>query len=261
MLLKIALFQSKILLGQPEANLQKVITHAQTAASAGCDLLILPELCLHGYDRKSIQDQSEFHLPLVFPTLAEIAIKNRILISGTFVEIENATLFNTQVMIDSKGQLLKSYRKTHLFKKLNEDRFFSSGNQVQVVDTTWGKVGLAICYDLRFPEMFRAMMRQGVEGYIICAEWPLARINHWKTLLQARAIENQAWVAACNSTGLTGKVEFGGSSAVITPWGDTTTAGSEEELMIASIDLDHVQQVRSENPFLLDYRDDILSSE
>ncbi len=258
MQLQIALYQSKIILGQIEQNLEKIKAQIQSAANKGCDLILLPELCLHGYDRKSIQEAGTYHLPHILPLLNDLAVTNQIALAGTFVEEENGNFYNTLVFMDAQGQILQTYRKTHLFKKLNEDRFFLAGRSTCVMDTKWGKVGMAICYDLRFPEMFRAMMRQGVEGFIICAEWPVARINHWKTLLQARAIENQAWVAACNSTGATGKVEFGGSSSVITPWGDSTTAGSDEELMIASIDLEHVHKVRAENPFLEDYREDIL---
>lgn len=257
MKISIAMWQSNIRFGEPAENLSQLSIQAQIASQSQADLLLLPELCLHGYHKSTIINSTEYHLPAILPHLSEIARKNHMAMAGTFVEDEGDHRFNTLLLLDSSGNLLAKYRKTHLFKKLNEDKFFIPGNSLTIVDTDWGRIGLAVCYDLRFPEIFRSMMRQGAEGFLVCSEWPTARINHWKTLLQSRAIENQAWVAACNCTGISGQVEFGGASSVITPWGDITTAGDQEELLFASIHTDQVQLIRSENPFLEDYREDL----
>lgn len=257
MKINIALSQSNIQFGDPEHNFAFLSEQAAQASVRQADLLLFPELALHGYHRASITDAVDWHLPHLLTRLQDLARTNHVALAGSCVEEADGHRFNTMVFIDSAGNLLGKYRKTHLFKKLNEDKFFLPGNDLTVVDTDWGRLGLAICYDLRFPEIFRAMMRKGAQGYLICAEWPSARINHWKTLLQARAIENQAWIAACNCTGISGKVEFGGASSTVTPWGEISTADNKEGLIFSTIHTEQVDEIRAENPFLDDYRGDL----
>lgn len=253
--LKIAIWQQHILFGDGAANLSQLLVQAQVAAAAGADVLLAPELTLHGYHRASIESVGNLPLPEIQATLAEAANRNRIAIAGSFVEEDAGTTHNTIFYVHADGTTAGSYRKTHLFKKLNEHKFFTAGDSLTVVDTPFGRIGLAICYDLRFPEIFRAMMRAGASGYLLCAEWPAERIHHWQALIQARAIENQAWVAACNCTGLTGKVEFGGHSMIALPGGESICAGAEEQLWIQTIPLGVVEDIRASHPFLEDYRE------
>ncbi|RPI21282.1 MAG: carbon-nitrogen family hydrolase, partial [Chloroflexota bacterium] len=173
-------------------------------------------------------------------------------ICGSFVEEQDGTRFNTMIYLDQQGRLLTKYRKTHLFKPLHEHRFFHPGDSVTTVDTVFGKLGLAICYDLRFPELFRAMLAKGVKGFLICAEWPVERIEHWQTILKARAIENLSWIAACNCTGKSGKVAFGGSSLFVSPWGDSLMQLEGESCQTIEFDPAVTDQVRLANPFLDD---------
>jgi omega-amidase len=256
--LKIAIWQEHIQFGDGRANLDGLREMARQASLDGADLLLVPELALHGYHRASITGAKEMHLPQIQSDLGAISRQEKIAIAGSFVEQHDGFAYNTMVYIHPDGTLAGAYRKTHLFKKLNEHTFFQPGNDLTVLDTPFGRIGLAICYDLRFPEIFRAMSRAGATGFLISAEWPAERIHHWKALLQARGIENQAWVAACNCTGLTGKVEFGGNSMIALPGGDVLCAGADEQLWQQTIQLDQVNEIRKTNPFLEDYRDGLL---
>jgi predicted amidohydrolase len=126
------------------------------------------------------------------------------------------------------------------------------------MELPWGLTGIAICYDLRFPELLRRYAVQGAKLIIIPAEWPIERIDHWRALLQARAIENQAYIVATNSAGKTGDKIFGGHSAVIDPWGKVMVElGEQPGLATVDIDLDYVDTVRARIPVFEDRRTDI----
>jgi len=250
--MKLTLAQYPIEVGQPEINLAKVESIIRQASHEGSDLVLLPELCLHGYHSECIKSNSTYHLPGLVPALAELARISRLAISGTFVEEDKDQRFNTMVYIDSRGQLLGKYRKTHLFKPLNEHRYFHSGDQFTTLQTEFGKLGLAICYDLRFPELFRAMVADGVEGFLVSAEWPIERISHWQAMLRSRAIENLSWVAACNCIGGTSKTTFGGSSQFFTPWGESLVQLEGETSQTIEFDPGLSRKIRAENPFLED---------
>ncbi len=252
--MKLTIAQYQIQHGQPSENLAIIHTLAGKAHADQSNLLMLPELCLHGYHSNSIKLDSQSHLPAILPVLGDICRKYSLDICGSFVEEEEDTRYNTMIYLDQQGRLLAKYRKTHLFKPLNEHRFFHPGDAVTVVDTAFGKLGLALCYDLRFPELFRAMLAQGAKGFLICAEWPVERIEHWKAILKARAIENLAWIAACNCTGTTGKATFGGSSFFVTPWGDTLAQLDGETSQTIEFDPAITEQIRLANPFLDDRR-------
>ena len=131
------------------------------------------------------------------------------------------------------------YRKIHLFRLFDEHKWLGEGEAPTMMDLPWGRAGLSICYDLRFPELFRRYaVEHGAELILICAEWPLVRVEHWRALLIARAIENQCFVAATNSCGDTGGTVFGGHSMIVDPWGAVIAeAGEDESLVTAEVDL------------------------
>lgn len=250
--MKISIAQYSIEFGKPHRNLDLIRQFAQSARNVGSDLLILPELCLHGYHKQSIIDNSQYHLPNILPILSEVAIENKLGIIGTFVEAVGDTRFNTLIHLTEDGNLLSSYRKTHLFKPMNEHLFFSAGDQFEVSISQAGKVGYAICYDIRFPELFRRMALKGAEIFFIPAEWPAERIDHWIALLKARAIENLAFVVGCNCIGLIYKTNFGGNSIVVTPWGEVIFQTDQDGIHTIDIDLKEVRAIRKDKPFLED---------
>ncbi len=112
------------------------------------------------------------------------------------VDLGSGKIGNTGLLFDPEGKLVAEYTKLHLFRLMSEDRHLHAGNSVVVAQTQWGSTGLAICYDLRFPELFRGHTLAGAKVILLVAEWPHPRLAHWQTLLRARAIENQGFMFA-----------------------------------------------------------------
>ena len=154
------------------------------------------------------------------------------------------------------------YDKIHLFRLMDEHLWMSAGSNTTHADLCDVKTGLAICYDLRFPEIFRHYALNQVNLILIPAEWPIIRIEHWKILLKARAIENQCFIAAVNTVGKSGSNTFGGSSAVIDPWGNVLIEGSQqdESLLNVEIDLSEISKARNTIPVFEDHRPEIYSN-
>jgi predicted amidohydrolase len=128
---------------------------------------------------------------------------------------------------------------------MEEDKYLVRGDEAPVLDLAWGRSALAICYDLRFPELFRKYALNGARIVFLMAEWPYPRLTHWETLLRARAIENQSFLVACNRVGESKEWAFFGHSAIYDPSGELIAgAASEETLITAEVDLDYVDEVR-----------------
>ena len=179
-------------------------------------------------------------------------------VGGTLLEAEGGQAYNTFALFDTEGDLRAAYRKVHLFRLMGEDRWLASGDRFVTVDLGWGTAGLATCYDLRFPEMFRALVAGGATILLVPAAWPEVRAKHWSLLLRARAVENQCFVLGCNCTGSGKGQDFAGLSAVIDPWGDVCAeAGSAPGLVTAAIDPGLAEQVRSTLPALSDRRPEL----
>ena len=141
---------------------------------------------------------------------------------------------------------------------MKEAQYLAPGKAGALLELPRGCAGLAICYDLRFPELFRRYALEGARLMILPAEWPHPRRMHWCTLLRSRAIENQCFVAACNRVGTTEDVSFFGASAVIDPWGETLIEGGETEaLLTVRIDLDTVEATRAKIPIFADRRSEL----
>jgi predicted amidohydrolase len=153
------------------------------------------------------------------------------------------------------------YRKIHRFRLLQEEIWLEAGDRLVLAQTPWGKVGLSICYDLRFPEMFRPYFIAGANLILVVAEWPERRISHWTKLLQARAIENQAFFAGVNKVGFSQGVKLGGCSAIVDPWGVPIIEGNDEEaLLTTQIDLHDCEKARRSIPVLRDRQPSIYAN-
>jgi predicted amidohydrolase len=141
---------------------------------------------------------------------------------------------------------------------LEEDRYLKSGSQIKCLETPWGRLGLATCYDLRFPEIFRRYALENAEMILLSAEWPAKRIEHWKLLLRARAIENQVFIAAVNKTGISQGAKLGGNSSVIDPMGEILVQGDDQPgILIAEIDPEQVRRTRNWMPVFQDRKPDV----
>jgi predicted amidohydrolase len=183
--------------------------------------------------------------PSVVETLQEWAQEHDVVLVGSLPEVEGSSIFNTSFVLDSDGSIAGKYRKVHLFTLHGEDRHFGRGDSTLVCSTKAGKLGVMICYDLRFPELARRLALDGAEILCVSAQWPDSRVEHWSLLLRARAVENQLFVVGCNGCGKEGKLQYAGHSAVISPLGRVLAEGrGGEEVLAASVDLQEITDFR-----------------
>lgn len=260
-LLKISLAQMDVKLGQPQENLAAVGRFAQEAAAVGSQLLVLPELWATGYDLEHAAAYATGLDEGVFAETAVLAQKHNIHIIGSSLsKVGEGKFGNTAVFCNNNGAILADYSKIHLFRLMDEHQFLNAGDTLSIAETTWGKMGLSICYDLRFPELFRRYALADCVLTFVPAEWPHPRQAHWRTLLRARAIENQMYIVACNRVGQSKETVFCGHSCIIDPWGERLLEGGEaEELLTAEIDLEKVTAVRRTIPVFKDRRPTIYA--
>ena len=264
MQLTIALAQMYITPGRPDLNEAEARRLAARAAAAGAGLLLLPELWPTGYD---LVHAAAYSAPLDgghFALMADIARAHHFHVLGTALEANPAGRpYNTAALYTPGGHRAASYRKVHLFAPLGEVEHLSPGDALPVFDLPWGRTALAICYDLRFPEMWRRYMQAGAQLILIPAEWPIPRVEHWRLLLRARAVENQLFVVGCNRAGggSDSQHPFGGHSAAVDPWGKVLVEGDlEPGLFLATLDLEEVDRCRRLFPWLDDRRPDVYES-
>jgi len=251
---QVASIQLEIVGGEPKA--ERIERAAALVESlAGADLILLPEAWNVGYfdfDRYAAEAET-----LEEETVSRLGAAARAagawLLAGSIIERDGDRLFNTSVLLDRAGEVRATYRKIHLFGYGSlERRLLTRGGDVVVCDTELGGVGLATCYDLRFPELFRAMVDQGAELFLIASAWPYPRVEAWRVLNRARALENQAWLISANCVGATGP-GFCGRSMVVDPWGTAVaSAGDRSTILQAEIDVGAAAAARADFPALND---------
>lgn len=245
----------------PHDRWNRVVQLVKAERETGADLVILPELWVAGgFDYKHWTSHAE---PIAesepVAALEEVrtgAAPEMWLHFGSYVEsAPDGTLYNTSVFRGPDG-VRAQYRKIHRFGfSEGEATLMGAGEELVTVPSPWGTLGLATCYDLRFPELFRGLVDKGMEHLVMCSAWPERRIEHWRVLLKARAIEDQVFVFATNCVGTNGGVALGGRSAVIDPWGNVVAeAGTGEEILRVDVDPALVAQTRSALPVLKDRR-------
>ena len=228
------------------ARAREVVTEAKRH---GAELVVLPEMCTTGFtmdpaqaerlDGPGVRGLSAIARGAGVAVLAGVAIR----------EADGAEdrAVNTAILFGRDGAQHAMYRKQRVFAYAGEDKVYTPGRESSVVVLGGVRVALFVCYDLRFPELFRAVARD-VDAMVVIANWPAARRPHWDLLIRARAIENQCYVAAVNRVGTGGGLTYDGGSAAYDPWGErlTSTRG------IVTIDTERVRAVRTEFPFLRD---------
>lgn len=259
----VTLVQMEIARGKPELNRAKV--QSLTAPLKRFDrepgLVVLPELFSTGYlVQGDLGDARGEHAwvssaPEDRKFLAELARRLNAWVAGTTIETGagEKRFRNMSLVFAPDGTEAVHYRKIHPFSFGGEDRLFHRGEEIVTFDAGPWHVQPTVCYDLRFPELYRAGSLRGAHLILVQANWPEARQSHWETLLRARAIENQAYVAGVNCTGSQEKLVYVGGSLIVSPKGETLAhAGAEEGLVKARLDLDHVKQWRRQFPALRD---------
>ncbi len=256
--LTISLGQMDIALGQPRLNLAKVQELTAEARRRGSDVVLFPELWATGYDLENAEQYATGLDEGFFAELAALAKENAIHICGSLLSVQNGRYYNTAPFFSPEGKCLGHYSKIHLFRLMDEDKYLTAGQAAPVFDLPWGKSAIAICYDLRFPELFRRYALAGARIIFLPAEWPYPRLEHWRTLLQARAIENQMFIVACNRVGESKGERFFGHSAIYDPWGRLVVeSGDSEVLLTARVDMTLVEETRQAIPVLTDRRPEL----
>ena len=249
--LSVGLAQLSFEWGAPEENFQKVKGWIKAAAAQDLELLLLPELWASGYDLANSAQYAAPRQKGLFRQMKELALETGLVLGGSLLEQDQSGVYNTFYLYGP--DLEAYYRKIHLFRLLEEEKWLKAGSHLTTLTWKGVKMGLATCYDLRFPEMFREYAVRGVELVLLVAEWPESRIVHWQKLLQARAIENQLFLAAVNKVGTSQGQLLGGKSALVDPWGDVVAGGgSGEGLISGEINLNQVEKARRWIPILQD---------
>lgn len=258
--MKVALIQLDIACDAKQENHRRAEGLLKKAADAACDLAILPEVFDTGFSGNIATVAREGANTIEF--LAEMAQTYQLSLVAGFAEPADdlQQCYNASTAIDRKGQELARYHKIHPFSFTKEDRYFVPGNRLVTCTIEGISTGLFICYDLRFPEIFRCVAGD-VQMMVLVANWPTSRQEHWETLLKARAIENQCMVVGVNRTGTDQNgLEFPGASHIYGPFGkEIVCTCVTEELLIADIDIHEVPRIRRQFPFLQDRRPLTLS--
>lgn len=251
-----AAIQFNIALGDVQANLEQAVAGLRRAREKGARLAVLPEMWSTGYAYRHLTELAE-ETPQVVEALKQQTAELQMVVVGSLPEKQDGRIYNTAYVIDHGGEA-GSYRKLHLFSTMREDRFLAAGDKTLVVPTAVGRIGVATCYDLRFPELFRKLALDGAEILCLPAEWPKPRQEHWRTLLRARAIENQVFVAAANCCGWQGKLDFFGMSLLIAPRGEILAEGGEvADELVAEFDFAELNDYRAQIPVYQERRADI----
>jgi len=262
--MKVAAAQISCSLGDTKANLTKVRDFSERARDAGAKLILFPEMTDTGYSMSVIQAHASSWSDGFVPGLQKIAAELSIAIVCGVSEREGASIYNSLVFVNQHGENAAKYRKTHLYAvaPVGEQKCFAPGDTFASFDLGGLRFGFSICYDLRFPELYRRLVtEQNVGAFIISSAWPFPRLEHFRTLALARAIENQSYVIASNRVGKDGELWFCGSSAIIDPRGVVITSASadREELIHADVSEDLVRSVRDRVESLAHRRRDLYS--
>jgi len=239
----------------PEKSLAKSEIFIRHAAASGADIICFPEQFATGWDPCSPSNVENID-DRIIPTLQRYAREAGICILGSFRERFTPGPRNTSVAIGSDGRILTTYSKIHLFTPAHENRTFTSGTGLGIFSVGSLTCGIAICYDLRFPEVFSAYARSGVKVVFVPAAWPASRIRHWELFISARAAENQMYIVGINTTGKTPVDTYSGGSLTADPHGMIISrAHDAEQLIFIDLDPTVVDTARSSFPVGSDRKD------
>ncbi|MDD6212895.1 MAG: carbon-nitrogen family hydrolase [Clostridiales bacterium] len=258
--MKIKLIQMDMKLGEPEYNYRHGEILVCRAAEEGADVICLPETWNVGFfpkeNLKELADRDGKKTYHLLETLASKYSVNLVGGSAALYHSRENRVTNTGMIFHRSGEMAASYDKVHLFSNMGEDRYFHPGNQIKTFSLDGIKCGMVICYDIRFPEWIRKTVLEGIQLLFVSAQWPESRLNHWRILNQARAIENQVFVAAVNSCGRGEGVRYAGHSMIVDPVGNILAEGGDkEEILTADLDFSQLGAIRREIPVFDDRRE------
>lgn len=259
--LNVALLQMDIAIGEPELNFAKLsdMLEQAVAAEKKPDVIVCPEMWNTGYALDRIRDIADRDGERTKATVSAFCRKHGVnVVAGSVASLSADGTHNTIYAFDREGNEIGEYSKIHLFRLMDEEKYLAPGDKAGELAVDGVPAGMMICYDIRFPELARKLALGGAKLLFVPAEWPHPRLHHWRTLLMARAIENQMFVVACNRVGTSGTTSFFGHSMVIDPWGEIIVEGDEtERILTAELDLAVVDNVRSKIPVFADRRPEL----
>ncbi|KQL54292.1 nitrilase [Heyndrickxia shackletonii] len=251
--MKISIYQMEIIPGNPPENIRKVHAWIEKEVELSePDIIVLPEMWTTSYTLENIHVYADDNGQSTVPFLKTMAKRYNVnIIGGSIANKVEGKIYNTSFVINRQGEVIYQYDKVHLVPMLNEPIYLEGGKKVpEVFELDGIKMGLIICYDLRFPEIIRPLALEGAEVLFIVAEWPIDRLSHWRNIQITRAIENQLFVISCNNVGSYQSVTYGGNSMVIHPSGVTLKEGSttDEETLNISINYEESLEIRHKVP-------------
>ncbi|BBH19670.1 hydrolase [Paenibacillus baekrokdamisoli] len=256
--LRLALIQMHVDAGNPDANFERLAAKLNEAVQGPVkpDLIMLPEMWNTGYALEQINELADEEGERTKKLLSAFSFKHQVqIVAGSIAEKRKDGVYNTIFAFDEQGEIHADYSKIHLFRLMDEEKHLQSGEKLGELHISGIEAGMMICYDIRFPELARKLALNGAKMLFVPAQWPNPRLHHWRTLLMARAIENQMFVIACNRCGTSSSSTFFGHSMILDPWGEIIAeAGEGEEILRAEIDLSLVDTVRAKIPVFEDRR-------
>ena len=260
---KICCVQMDVCAAEPEQNFARAESLIRQAATSQPDVILLPELWNTGFAPKAIDpmqaDTDGARTKALCGSLAKALSVN--IVAGSVLAKKANALLNTAYVFDRTGDCVAEYDKTHLFSLSGEGECYTAGDRLVTFSLDGVTCGILICYDLRFPELCRALALSGAKILFIPAEWRKVATKQMRALLDARAIENQVFAVLCNGCGEAFGAEFGGNSAIVDPLGNVLAqAGTQEETIYAEIDLAMQDQVRKDLPVFFDRRPELYFS-
>jgi len=264
---KVAICQLKVV-DDKKSNVNRALEMIKTSAKNSADIVILPEMFNCPYDNAKFKEYAE--IKEGSKTLKAISKASRynnvLIVAGSIPELDNDKIYNSCFIFNNYGDLIGKYRKMHLFDintheiKFKESDTLSAGNQIGVFDTQFTRIGVSICYDIRFPELSRIMALKGAQLFIIPGAFNMTTgPAHWELLIRGRSVDNQVFIAAA-SPARNKELSYVsyGNSMITGPWGDVIARADENEgIIYADIDLNKLKKVRNELPLLKNRRDDV----
>lgn len=237
--------------GAVSANVAEAETHINRLAEQGVSMAVLPEMWSCGFDNANLARHAQ-STPDILDRLREVSSRHNMVIAGSMPEASGGRIYNTLYLVDADGRVAGAYRKVHLFSVTEEHKYFNPGTRSVVCNTALGPVGLMICYDLRFPELCRALVLKGARIIVIPAQWPDVRIDRWDILAQARAIENQVYVIGANRCGRENNTLFSGHSIIVDPGGSVLSWAPDGDTRTgaATVDFTYLEKIREKMPSL-----------
>jgi omega-amidase len=257
--MKVAVIQMDVEFGNPQINFEQVTDKIREACNEESDVILLPELWTTGYDLKMLDQIGDPNGEKTIEFISSLASTYHVnIIAGSVAVRKGKDVFNTMLVFDREGHVVKEYSKVHLFRLMNEEHYLSPGNEDGHFTIDDIPAAGFICYDIRFPEWIRKHALEGAKVLFVPAEWPKPRTEHWRNLLITRAIENQCYVVACNRIGKDPDNEFGGHSIIVNPWGEIISEAEEDEVTLyADIEIDELDEIRKRIPIYEDRRTDL----